>query len=134
MNTADRSIALVDSALRRRFYFVGLIPTQPPVDGVLDSWLEHHEHDPEAAVLLRALNAAIAESDYSIGPSYFMTKDGSFPPLQRIWANAIMPLLEEHYYGSNRDLDAEFGLDALRKRVAAEADAIAANGDDDDGA
>ena len=40
MNTADRSIALVDAALRRRFYFVPFIPTAEPVKDVLGKWLE----------------------------------------------------------------------------------------------
>jgi hypothetical protein len=82
LNTADRSIALVDSALRRRFYFVGLIPTREPVDRVLRSWLEAHGHDPTPAALLRALNEAIGEDDFAIGPSYLMTRDGSFPPVE----------------------------------------------------
>lgn len=123
MNTADRSIALVDSALRRRFYFVGFVPTRDPVADVLPKWLEANELDPEPAVLLDALNDAINDEDFSIGPSYFMTADGTAPNVERVWEHAIKPLLEEHFYGSGRDLDAEFGPSALRNRLAEAADA-----------
>jgi hypothetical protein len=121
MNTADRSIALVDSALRRRFFFEELSPTKPPVDTVLEQWLAANDHDPDAAVLLRALNAAIDDEDFSIGPSYFITRDGGLPDLERIWANAIMPLLRERYYGTTEDLG-RFELAALRRRLEADAD------------
>ena len=83
MNTADRSIALVDSALRRRFLFQELSGTKPPVDTVLEKWLAAHDHDPDAAVLLRELNAAIDDDDFSIGPSYFITRDGALPNIKR---------------------------------------------------
>jgi 5-methylcytosine-specific restriction enzyme B len=121
MNTADRSIALVDSALRRRFLFEELSPMRPPVDAVLEKWLAAHDHDPDAAVLLRELNATIDDEDFSIGPSYFITSDGSLPKLERIWANSIMPLLQERYYGTGEDLQ-RFGLAALRKRLEADED------------
>ena len=122
MNTADRSIALVDSALRRRFYFLGLIPTHEPVDRVLSTWLAAHELDPAPATLLAVLNDAIADDDFAIGPSYFMTRDGSAPAVEDIWRHQIMPLLEEHYYGTDRDVESTFGLKAIRSRIAAAAD------------
>jgi 5-methylcytosine-specific restriction protein B len=121
MNTADRSIALVDSALRRRFFFEELSPTKPPVEDVLERWLEANDHDPEAAVLLRALNAEINDEDFAIGPSYFIKRDGTLPDLERVWRNQVIPLLREHFYGTEVSLD-RFELSALRKSIAADAD------------
>lgn len=131
MNTADRSIALVDSALRRRFYFMGLMPTRDPINRVLGEWLAAHDLDPEPAALLDTLNREIADEEFSIGPSYFMTSDGGAPDIERVWRYSIMPLLEEHYYGTGRDLEADFGLAAIRKRIAVEADAEPETNDDD---
>jgi 5-methylcytosine-specific restriction protein B len=117
MNTADRSIALVDAALRRRFYFVPFMPTEKEVGAVLRGWLDRHGLDDEPARLLDELNARISKDEVAIGPSYLMTRDGSAPHLERVWRHAIMPLLEEHYYGTTRDVHDEFGLDKLRATV-----------------
>lgn len=114
MNTADRSIALVDAALRRRFFFVEFSPTAAPVKDVLPQWLEAHGLDKEPAVLLERLNREINADDFAIGPSYFMNRDGTAPDLDRIWERAIMPLLHENYYGTTWD-PARFTLGALRK-------------------
>jgi 5-methylcytosine-specific restriction protein B len=122
MNTADRSIALVDAALRRRFYFVPFMPTEEPVKGVLRGWLEKHGLDEEPALLLDALNERIDDGEMAIGPSYFMGPGGAAPDLDRVWKHAIIPLLEEHYYGTNRDIAGDFGLDALRKALRAPAE------------
>jgi 5-methylcytosine-specific restriction protein B len=119
MNTADRSIALVDSALRRRFYFFALLPHQSPVREVLNRWLAEKGYDTEAARLLEALNdalrRALPDEQFAVGPSYFMPKEGP-PNIERIWHHAIQPLLEERFYGLRRpeELEREFGLDAIR--------------------
>jgi 5-methylcytosine-specific restriction enzyme B len=119
MNTADRSIALVDAAMRRRFYFQGLFPTEAPIDGLLTRWLAREGLPSENGDLLAELNARINEPDFAIGPSYLMTKRISQPGgLERIWRTAILPLLAEHYFGEGRDIDREFGLSALRGRVS----------------
>lgn len=125
MNTADRSIALVDAAIRRRFAFVELHPDTEPVNGVLEAFLVANNHDGERAALLAALNAEIEEQDRDlrIGPSYLMKADAATPVgLQRIWKYEILPLLEEHYYGrlTRDEVHARFGLDALRASLAAE--------------
>lgn len=98
MNTADRSIALVDAAMRRRFSFVELSPDAEPTKGLLRRWLGAKELDPEPALLLDELNRRIEDKDFRIGPSYLMKpgvyRDGG---LERTWRTKILPLLEEHH-------------------------------------
>ena len=120
MNTADRSIARIDTAMRRRFAFVELDPRIPPVEGLLSRWLDKRHLPMEAALLLDELNRRIADSDAAIGPSYLMDEriyqreDG----LDRVWQYSIMPLLEDLFYGQ-RDLEELYGLPSLRKAIAA---------------
>ncbi|MEU9331765.1 DUF4357 domain-containing protein [Streptomyces sp. NPDC048290] len=117
MNTADRSIALVDAAMRRRFAFVELSPRTEPTSNLLARWLKREGRDMEPARLLDALNARIEDADFAIGPSYLMKpgvyRDGG---LDRTWRTKILPLLEEHHYGEGLDVAARYGLDALRER------------------
>ncbi|WP_225799147.1 DUF4357 domain-containing protein [Streptomyces sp. NK15101] len=118
MNTADRSIALVDAAMRRRFAFVELSPRTEPTAGLLERWLEREGKEAEPARLLHALNALIDDPDFAVGPSYLMKpgvyRDGG---LDRTWRTKILPLLEEHHYGEGIDVAARYGLDALRKHL-----------------
>ncbi|MGW5039354.1 AAA family ATPase [Streptomyces parvulus] len=117
MNTADRSIALVDAAMRRRFAFVELSPRTEPTAGLLARWLKREGRDLEPARLLDALNARVDEADFAIGPSFLMKpgvyRDGG---LERTWRTKILPLLEEHHYGEGIDVAARYGLDALREQ------------------
>jgi hypothetical protein len=130
MNTADRSIALVDAALRRRFYFVEFSPTKPPVKDVLARWLEAHGLDKKPALLLDRLNQEIGAEDFSIGPSYFMNRDGQPPDLVRVWERAIMPLLHEHHYGTTWD-ESRFSLKSLDKLLGSNGSESQAGEDDD---
>jgi 5-methylcytosine-specific restriction protein B len=118
MNTADRSIALVDAAMRRRFWFMELHPDEPPTGGILARWLAKKELPDEPARLLAELNKRIDDRDFRIGPSYLM-RDGvdDDTALQRIWRTQILPLLEEHHYGDGTDVKARYGLEALRSRL-----------------
>jgi len=131
MNTADRSIALVDAAMRRRFAFVELSPAVEPTKGLLHRWLNENGHDPEPALLLDALNARIDDADFKIGPSYLM-KPGVFREggLDRTWRTKILPLLEEHHYGESIDVERRYGLAALRRVVKAQSAQAAAAGSD----
>ncbi|WP_431989012.1 DUF4357 domain-containing protein [Streptomyces albogriseolus] len=118
MNTADRSIALVDTAMRRRFAFVELSPRTEPTSGLLRRWLEREGKHTEPADLLDALNARIDEPDFRIGPSYLMKK-GTYRNggLERTWRTKILPLLEEHHYGEGVDVEKRYGLAALRESL-----------------
>lgn len=123
MNTADRSIAMMDAAIRRRFAFVELHPKVEPIRGTLRRFLEARGLDTLNAELLDALNEAIDDwdRDLMIGPSYFMKAAAQTPAgLRRIWKYELMPLLEEHYHGQlNRaQVEERFGLDQLLGRLA----------------
>ena len=123
MNTADRSIALVDSAVRRRFAFVELDPVAEPTRGLLRRWSAKHELPIVAADLLDTLNQRIGDPDFRVGPSYFMrsTDPGTFSRerLERIWASDILPLLQEHFYGQWDAKAGEFSLASLLRATAA---------------
>lgn len=101
MNTADRSIALVDSAIRRRFAFFRLAPDCPPVEGVLADWLDANTPDMGwVDELVDTANKIIQSPDHAIGPAFFMRKDLDDLVLERIWKWQILPYLDEVLHDS----------------------------------
>jgi 5-methylcytosine-specific restriction enzyme B len=120
MNTADRSIALLDSALRRRFYFVDFEPDSGPVAAVLRRHLKaHHQAYEWIADAVDLANRRIADPAAAIGPSYFLRKqqiDDAW--LELIWEHAVLPTLKEHFHGRGDKL-AELDLARLRAEVTA---------------
>lgn len=132
MNTADRSIALVDAAMRRRFAFVPLHPSELPARDVLRRWLSATGHEAGVADLLEELNRRIEDDEFKIGPSYFM-RDAvhSNGGLERAWRTAILPLLEEHHYGDGVDVRQRYGLEAIRSRVAKQIDDVVTSDGDE---
>ena len=120
MNTADRSIALVDAAMRRRFYFQSLFPGEPPLVDMLRRWLDDQQLPADRADLLDELNRRIGDRYAAVGPSYLMTsRAATADGLARIWKTAILPLLEERHVGDGVDVRARYGLDVLWKALAA---------------
>lgn len=120
MNTADRSIALVDAAMRRRFAFLPLHPSEEPTRDVLRSWLEREGHPTRAADLLDELNGRIEDADFKIGPSYFMRPAVHVAGgLERTWRTSILPLLEEHHFGEYdaKQVASCYGLDAVAAAI-----------------
>ncbi len=92
MNSADKSISLIDTALRRRFDFV----EQKPDSSLIT--------DPEMKNILERLNRLLADqlgnSDLLIGHSYFMNK--SISDLPKVLNNNIIPLLYEYFYDNKK--------------------------------
>ena len=118
MNTADQSIALLDSALRRRFRFIDFYPTEPPVADLLGRWLERKGYAHELGWLPQALaeaNARLGDREVSIGPSYFLDEGTPLTEerVKSLWRHAVMPYLEEHFFGQE-ERRKEFELAALR--------------------
>ena len=113
MNTADRSIALVDLALRRRFHFVEFHPDKPPVKGLLRRWLKKNAADiAEIADVIDRANEKLGNRQAAIGPSYFMKPGLDKDMLRLIWEHNVLPYVEEQLYGEH-DLLSKFRLDKL---------------------
>ena len=121
MNTADRSIALVDLALRRRFYFVEFHPDDEPVKSVLRKWLEKQglQEMVWVADVVEEANKLLQQDDKhaAIGPSYFMMEDLDEDDVRRIWKHSVLPYIEERLFGDDNRLD-EFDLDKLKDKAA----------------
>ena len=100
MNTADRSIALMDTALRRRFHFEEMMPKSELLD------FKVNEIEIDIKSILESINKRIEylyDRDHTIGHAYFMSlkgKNGSEAKaeLDDIFRNKIIPLLQEYFY------------------------------------
>ena len=119
MNTADRSIARVDLALRRRFYFEEFHPNKPPVSGVLRRWLEANTSGMSwvADVVDRANELLGEESDAVIGHSFFMRDGLDEDALRLIWEHGVLPYVEEHLFGADDNRISDFELASLRQAI-----------------
>ena len=111
MNTADRSIALLDLALRRRFSFVEVTP---------DPSLLKVVRGLDLRTVLTKLNARIElllDRDHRIGHSYLMVKNVA--DLHFAWFRRVVPLLQEYFYNDSERLYALLG-DGFMKKIEIE--------------
>lgn len=115
MNTADRSIALLDTALRRRFAFIEFEPdlsvfNNPSVVAKVNDTIELPK-------LLEKLNEKITKKldrDHRIGHSYFMDMV-SLSDLYKGWYYKIIPLLTDYFYGDIDSIEQIIGKDFFGK-------------------
>jgi len=108
MNTADRSIALLDVALRRRFKFFELMPEPEVLNDKKIAGVSLTD-------LLEALNRKIEilyDRDHQIGHSYFL-KVNDVEGLKFIWYYEIIPLMQEYFYGDWAKIREVLGSDFI---------------------
>jgi AAA domain (dynein-related subfamily) len=95
MNTADRSLALMDTALRRRFDFIEMMPDPKKVDFKVEGI--------KIKEMLETINdriEALYDREHTIGHAFFMklTSESKVSELELIFKNNILPLLEEYFF------------------------------------
>lgn len=100
MNTADRSIALMDTALRRRFDFEEMMPDPKVIEGITVS---ADGETLDVAKMLRAINTRIEylyDREHTIGHAFFtgLRNNNSMERLSEIFRNKVIPLLQEYFY------------------------------------
>ena len=106
MNTADRSIALFDTALRRRFHFYEFYPDSPPIAGLLKRWLGKNNPDLiHVSDLVDFANKKINNRDQVIGPSHFMKKDLTQEKVEFIWKRSVIPYVETIYFDDHSEVN-----------------------------
>lgn len=109
MNTADRSLALLDTALRRRFDFVPVLPDArdeagAPLFGLRVTLTQHVIDIPRMLSVINQRVEALYDRDHCIGHSYFtalaQAPDGDerLIALSQVFSNRIIPLLEEYFF------------------------------------
>lgn len=112
MNTADRSIALVDHALRRRFVFIGVYPRYD----ILKRFHRHNGFPIDKLIkILRQLNQQIGDRHYEVGITFFM-HDNLAAHLPDIWIMEIEPYLEEYFFDRLEKIE-EFRWESIKDRV-----------------
>ena len=103
MNTADRSIAIMDTALRRRFSFIEMLPDTDVLRNAFNPVLYENGVSVNVADMLDIINDRISflyDREHTIGHAFFMPlKDNhSIEALATIFEKSIIPLLQEYFY------------------------------------
>lgn len=99
MNTADRSIAIMDTALRRRFHFIEMMPDA----NVLREIGADHVEDLDVAAMLEKMNERITylyDREHTIGHAFFtkLAEQPDIETLRSIFEKSVIPLLQEYFY------------------------------------
>ncbi len=105
MNTADRSVEALDTALRRRFSFTEMAPDYGLLKGKM-------VQDIDMGELLRTINnriEALLDKDHAIGHSYFLRVLSGECSLKDVFFNEIIPLLQEYFYGNYSRIELVLG-------------------------
>jgi len=100
MNTADRSIALMDTALRRRFKFEEMLPNY---DLLKDIFVEDEGIKVNIGTMLKAINERIEylyDREHTIGHAVFLElkENNNIDKLENIFKKSVIPLLQEYFY------------------------------------
>ncbi len=101
MNTVDRSVAIIDAAMRRRFHFVPFYPDREPIGDVLTSVCADDEG--WVAELVAAVNQELVEAfasrDHQLGASHFIRATRTVEGIRQVWEHSIEPLIEDQFFG-----------------------------------
>jgi len=116
MNTADRSIALVDNALRRRFAFIPVYPNYE----VLRQYHQREKTDFLVEKLISILNKLnkeeIKNKHYELGISFFLTNPLNEDIIKDIWQMEIEPYLEEYFFNDPAKMN-DFLWDKIKEEL-----------------
>ena len=138
MNTADRSIALMDTALRRRFQFIEMMPNTDVLEGIEVEGLN-------IAAMLNVINERIKflyDREHTIGHAFFtgLRKEPTVQKLAGIFEKSVIPLLQEYFYedyqkiqlvlGDNGKSDAEASLKFIKDTKVVAKDIFVGNVED----
>ena len=103
MNTADRSIALMDTALRRRFSFIEMMPNSEVLDSLGVGTITDGVQELDVSEMLRVINRRIEylyDREHTIGHAFFtkLKNNPSIEMLAAIFKKNVIPLLQEYFY------------------------------------
>lgn len=119
MNTADRSVEALDSALRRRFVFEEMIPKPDKIAEIRKhKGLSEQIEGIDLGMLLRTINSRIEkllDRDHAIGHSYFLDC-GNIDDLKNTFYKNIIPLLQEYFYGDYAKIGLVLGSGFIKIR------------------
>ena len=96
MNTADRSIATIDTALRRRFNFKEMLPDEEVLDGIYVEYVSIKD----IFIKMNKRITVLFDREHTLGHAYFLPLKGAptIETLADIFENSIIPLLQEYFY------------------------------------